>query len=180
MAARPAPPIPAEQVEALVAAGGALVRLASQSLTEVDARVSLIQFRALLALSEFGTMRATDLAGRIGAAPASVTRLCDRLVASELIRRVPNPQSRREVLLTATANGRQLVHRVIDRRRRDMGRVLAGLDQAERAIAVVVLRKFAALAAGLDHEEGDATVTALSNFAYLGDRPASPGSRVDR
>ncbi len=125
------------EVEAFIYASRALVALAVSSLAELDDRISLTHFRALLVLTDVGTMNAAELANQLGTSASSVTRLCDRLVADRLMRRTENPDNRREVLLTATPSGGRLVERVLARRRLGVQRVLdtCPLTNARRPFA---------------------------------------------
>jgi DNA-binding MarR family transcriptional regulator len=118
--------------------------LAVASLAELDDRISLAQFRALVVLSDVGTMKAAELADRLGTSASSVTRMCDRLVAGRLLRRIENPANRREVLLTATSSGNRLVERVMTRRRLGVRRILDRLDANERAATIRAFEVFAA------------------------------------
>jgi DNA-binding MarR family transcriptional regulator len=98
----------------------------------------------LVVLSDVGTMKAAELADRLGTSASSVTRMCDRLVAGRLLRRIENPANRREVLLTATATGSRLVERVMTRRRLGVRRILDRLDANERAATIRAFEVFAA------------------------------------
>src|ERR1700742_2298617 len=98
------PAVPAEQVQAVVEASRALIGVSLLSLAEMDEQVTLLQFRALVALAD-GPLKASELADRAGTSASTVTRLCDRLVADGLLHRVENPRSRREGLLSITAAG---------------------------------------------------------------------------
>jgi DNA-binding MarR family transcriptional regulator len=131
-------------VDAFISASRAIVALAVASLAELDDRISLTQFRALVVLDDVGTMKAAELADRLGTSASSVTRMCDRLVADRLLRRVENPANRREVLLTATANGSRLVERVLARRRLGVQRILDHLNADERAATIRAFEVFAA------------------------------------
>lgn len=137
------------EVEAIIYASRALVALAVSSLAELDDRMSLTHFRALLVLTDVGTMNAAELANQLGTSASSVTRLCDRLVADRLMRRTENPDNRREVLLTATPSGGRLVERVLARRRLGVQRVLDSLSADERGATVRAFEVFAEHAAPL-------------------------------
>lgn len=131
------------EVEALVRASRALVAIAVSALDALDDSVTLPQFRALVVLGELGTLRASELADRLGVSASTVTRIADRLAADGLLGRAENPSSRREVLLTISPSGERLVERVIDRRRALMRRLLDTLDTTERAAAVRSLNTLA-------------------------------------
>jgi DNA-binding MarR family transcriptional regulator len=141
--------LPDSDVDAFISASRAIVALAVASLAELDDRISLTQFRALAVLDDVGTMKAAELADRLGTSASSVTRMCDRLVADRLLRRVENPSNRREVLLTATSAGSRLVERVLARRRLGVQRILDHLNDDERAATVRAFEVFAAHAAAL-------------------------------
>ncbi|MFN2560408.1 MAG: MarR family winged helix-turn-helix transcriptional regulator [Jatrophihabitans sp.] len=140
---------PDNDIDAFISASRAIVALAVASLAELDDRISLTQFRALVVLDGVGTMRAADLADRLGTSASSVTRMCDRLVADSLLRRMENPSNRREVLLTVTAPGSRLVERVLARRRLSVQRILDHLNDGERAATVRAFKVFAEHAAPL-------------------------------
>lgn len=136
-----------EQLESLMAASRALVGLAVLSISELDVRMTLTQFRAVVLLRDAGTLKANQLARKLGTSASSVTRLCDLLEAEGLIRRIPNPQSRREVLIQASRKGERLVRRVMDRRRLDLRRILSTIDVADRSAVVSTMEQFAQRAA---------------------------------
>jgi DNA-binding MarR family transcriptional regulator len=131
-------------IDALVLASRAFVGIALASLAGLADRISLGQFRALVVLTEAGTLRSTELAEQLGVVASSVTRMCDRLVADGLVRRSENPRNRREVLLSATRPGRRLVDQALNRRRELIGQVLDDIDPAERASLVAAFGTFVA------------------------------------
>jgi DNA-binding MarR family transcriptional regulator len=107
----------------------------------VDDRLTLIQFRALVLLDEGGTLKTSELGAGLGIGGSSVTRLCDRLVDEGLIQRTPNPLSRREVLLTPSAEARSLVRKVRDRRSQDLRRILGALQPEDREPVASAMEK---------------------------------------
>jgi DNA-binding MarR family transcriptional regulator len=145
-------PVPDDQVETLLALSQALVGLTARSLSELDDRLTLIQFRALVLLDDAGTLRARELGAGLGVRGSSVTRLCDRLVDEGLIHRQPNPNSRREVLLTPSDEARSLVKKVLDRRSRDLRRILSALEPSDRAPVALAMKK---LSLGVESIHGD-------------------------
>ena len=109
-----------ELVNALLSAGRALVAIAARSLADLDAEVTLPQFRALVVLASRGPQRVVDISTELGVNPSTGTRMCDRLVAKKLIRRYRSTADRREVRLTLTAAGESLVREVTERRRAEL------------------------------------------------------------
>lgn len=119
----------AELVEALVMASRAMVALAARSLADLDADVTLPQFRALVVLAARGPQRVVDIASELGVYPSTGTRMCDRLVRKKLIRRYRSTGDRREVRLVLTPAGRRLVDAVTVRRREEMGRMVDAMPE---------------------------------------------------
>jgi DNA-binding MarR family transcriptional regulator len=70
------------------------------------------QFRALTVLHEHGPQNASALAGALGVAPSTITRLSNRLVRDGLIDRVPDPEDRRAVVLSVTRRGTRIADQV--------------------------------------------------------------------
>jgi DNA-binding MarR family transcriptional regulator len=109
-----------ELVNALLSAGRAMVAIAARSLADLDAEVTLPQFRALVVLASRGPQRVVDISTELGVNPSTGTRMCDRLVAKKLIRRYRSTADRREVRLTLTQTGERLVREVTERRRAEL------------------------------------------------------------
>ena len=74
-------------VDALLSASRAMVALAARSLADLDAEVTLPQFRALVVLASRGPQRVVDISAELGVNASTGTRMCDRLVRKTLIRR---------------------------------------------------------------------------------------------
>ncbi len=91
------------------------------------------QLAALAALDGHGAMTPGELAEHEKVQPPSMTRVIAALVESGLVMRAPHPTDRRQVVLTVTGNGRDLVNEA--RRRRDawLAKRLAELTPSERA-----------------------------------------------
>lgn len=114
-----------------------LVGLALRSIEQSD--VSLPQFRLLLVLHERGRSTSTQCAHALGVVGSSVTRLADRLHASGHLLRGADPDNRSVVTLELTEAGRRVVRAVTTRRRRELKRLLDGLDPADRAACAATL-----------------------------------------
>ena len=109
-----------------------VLMLASRANTRANQRVSTSQLQALLVLQERGPMNLTALADELGAIPSSATRLCDRLVAADLITREAGATDRREVFLHLTASGQRVVRQVRDLRRDGLREALEACTPRER------------------------------------------------
>jgi len=128
--AAPPPPPREDLVDALLSASRAMVAIAARSLANLDAEVTLPQYRALVVLASRGPQRVVDIATELGVNPSTATRMCDRLVVKKLVRRYRSTSDRREVRLTLTPTGRGLVQDVTDRRREELARLVESMPQS--------------------------------------------------
>jgi len=95
--------------------------------------LSETQLAALATLERHGAMTPGELAEHEKVQPPSMTRVISALVDSQLVRREPHVSDRRQVVLTATDAGRDLVIRARRRREEWLARRLKELPPAERA-----------------------------------------------
>jgi DNA-binding MarR family transcriptional regulator len=91
------------------------------------------QLAALATLERHGAMTPGELAEHEKVQPPSMTRVIAALVEWQLVMRAPHPSDRRQVVLTVTASGRDLVNKVRRRREAWLARRLAELSPQERA-----------------------------------------------
>lgn len=141
--ARPAQADLEEMTDAVMTASRALVAVAARSLADAEGRVSLAQYRVLVVLATRGPQRTADLAAALAVNPSTATRVCDTLVAKRLIRRQRATADRREVRLALSASGRRLVEQVVQRRRREITRIVAHVPPGSRRLVVDALRALA-------------------------------------
>lgn len=137
------PSEPAELTDALLTASRALVAVAARSLARVDDTVTLPQFRALVVLTTNGELSVSQLADSLDVHPSTVTRLCDRLEARRLVRRVIRASNRRETLIVLTSRGRRLVDTVTEHRRAEIAQIVERMPPRARTQAVAALQAFA-------------------------------------
>jgi DNA-binding MarR family transcriptional regulator len=133
-------------VDALLTASRALVGVAARSLaavTEADG-VTLPQYRALVVLATRPGTGVNDLADALDIHPSTATRLCDRLVAKQLVERVAGVADRRSIELHLAPAGRRLVATVASRRRREVAAIAARMSPADQRRALHGLQAFAA------------------------------------
>lgn len=140
------PPVPDDLTEALLTASRVLVALAARSLAVTEEQVTLPQYRVLVVIASRGPQRLADLAEALAINPSSATRVCDRLVAKQLVKRQRADTDRREIRLILSPTGRALVDEVTRRRRDDIAAVLAAIDDRDRAPLLAGLRALAAAA----------------------------------
>ncbi|MEQ1737045.1 MAG: MarR family transcriptional regulator [Rhodoglobus sp.] len=120
-----------DATETTIAASRALLGVVARSLAEALELVTLPQFRVMVILSG-GPLRMGALAERAHYLPSTFTRSVDRMVASGWVERTGNPGSRREVMVSLTPHGSQLVAHVTERRRREIAEVLDRLAAGDR------------------------------------------------
>ncbi|WP_127504335.1 MarR family winged helix-turn-helix transcriptional regulator [Actinoplanes solisilvae] len=115
------------------------------------------QLRVLAIIAENRHTNMNRLAEALEVVPSSASRLCDRLEATGLLRRVPDPRDRREVRLLLTPSAHRLLDQLRDRRREALGDVLDRMSPAERDQLVHSLQAFAQAAGGGDESEARRT-----------------------
>lgn len=131
-----------ELVETLLMAGRAMVALAARTLADVDDEVTLPQSRALIVLASRGPQRVTDIAADLGVAPSTATRMCDRLTRKGLIHRYRSAVNRREVLLSLTPSGKDLIRKLSQRRRDGLSLLVAPIPEESYIHIVQALQRF--------------------------------------
>lgn len=82
-------------VDAVLSASRVLVAIAARSLSDVAEEVTLTQYRTLVVLASRGPQNLASLAAAVGVTPATATRMCDRVVRKQLIRRSEERGDRR-------------------------------------------------------------------------------------
>ncbi|MHB1486789.1 MAG: MarR family winged helix-turn-helix transcriptional regulator [Acidimicrobiales bacterium] len=143
-------------IEAVLHASRALVAVAARSLAGAGEEVTLPQYRALVVLAGRGPQAPAVLAATLGVNPSTVTRMCDRLVRKGLVRRWGDRQDRRQVRVGLTKAGRSLVSEVTERRRSEIGRIVAAIPPDGRGRLVESLGAFADAAGELSDRDWSA------------------------
>lgn len=144
-------------VEAVLGASRVLVAVAARSLAGAAEEVTLPQYRALVVLASRGPQRVNSLAEALDVTSSTATRMCDRLVRKGLVRRRAARTDRREVRLTLTVPGQELVDEVTRRRRAEISEILRKVPGPDQAAIVDLFDKLAAAAGenpGRDPAEG--------------------------
>lgn len=149
---RTAPTISEE--DATLAAVNVLLRIAAQSVLEVEEIVSTPQLRVLILIAADGPQNLSAVAVELGVHPSNATRTCDRLVKSALVTRTEDQADRRFAKLALTPDGNALVRRVLDRRRSAMNEILSRMDSPDRAAVTSAFRTFAETAGGSGTSDG--------------------------
>lgn len=128
--------------DAVLTASRLLVAVSAQSIAAVDESITIPQFRLLVVLDHRGPVKLTEVAGALAVNPSTATRMVDRLVAADLVSREANPASRRELVVSLTGTGAAVVREVIQRRRREIARIVARMPEPARRGLVRALTAF--------------------------------------
>jgi DNA-binding MarR family transcriptional regulator len=140
-------------VDAVLSASRVLVAVAARSLADVAEEVTLTQYRTLVVLASRGPQSLAGLADAVGVTPATATRMCDRLVRKDLIRRRTERDDRRQLRVVLTAKGRSLVGDVTDRRREEIARITNEIPASEQAVLVHALGRLASAAGEVPEQD---------------------------
>ncbi|GGK99824.1 MarR family winged helix-turn-helix transcriptional regulator [Mangrovihabitans endophyticus] len=140
-------------VSALMMASRAFVGITARSLAGIDADVTLPQFRALMVLAMRGPQRPADISAELKVAPSTGTRMCDRLVRKQLLRRTRTPSDRRVVRLRLTPAGRELVEQVVRARREELTAIVAATAEHWGPPVTAALQAFAEASGELPEQD---------------------------
>jgi DNA-binding MarR family transcriptional regulator len=135
-------PDPHETADAFVTASRALISLAVRTIDDSPVDVTIAQHRVLVLLAARGDLTIGEIAEGLGVNPSNATRYCDRLQRLGLIARTRSPQDGRVVHVELTADGRNVVKNVTERRRAEVEKVLGRMTPAESASVLEALRAF--------------------------------------
>jgi DNA-binding MarR family transcriptional regulator len=126
------------------------------------------QLRVLAVIADSRPTNMSRLAEALDVVPSSASRLCDRLEATGMLRRVPDPRDRREVRLMLTPAARRLLDELREGRREAIAAVLERMSPADRQGLVDSLQAFATAT-------GDPGGQAVPGEADGADDPDGPG-----
>ena len=144
---------PDSVVDAVLSASRVLVAVAARSLADVAEEVTLTQYRTLVVLASRGPQNLAGLADAVGVTPATATRMCDRLVRKDLIRRRTERDDRRQLRVALTVKGRSLVDAVTGRRRQEIARIINEIPVEQQAVLVQALGRLASAAGEVPEQD---------------------------
>jgi DNA-binding MarR family transcriptional regulator len=153
-------PMDEAAVDAVLTASRTMVAVATRSLGAAAEDTTIAQYRALVVLASRGPQRMVDLAAALGVTPSTTGRMCDRLLRKKLIRRHRARADRREVLVSITAAGRQVVDQATARRRALIAAILSRLSAGQQSAVAAALSAFAAAAGEVPDEQWPALAEA--------------------
>jgi DNA-binding MarR family transcriptional regulator len=108
---------------------------------------SPVQLRALTALRKLGEANLAQLSEDMGVTVSTTSRLVDRLVGADWVRREPSPNNRREISLTLSAPGKRLLRRFDERRVELLRECLHRLPGERQQWVIVALAELTGVAA---------------------------------
>ncbi|MFI5936885.1 MarR family winged helix-turn-helix transcriptional regulator [Actinoplanes sp. NPDC051494] len=138
---------PPQHAAAVDDAAASLLAVWDAAREQATPRLSGPQLNALLVVERAEGINLRGLAGQLRMILSSASRLCDRLVASGLVERVPGRADRREIALFLTPSSRALLTNLRTTRREILSDVLARMSPAGRAGLVRGLAEFSHAAA---------------------------------
>ncbi|WP_017586117.1 MarR family winged helix-turn-helix transcriptional regulator [Nocardiopsis ganjiahuensis] len=112
-------------------AGWAITVVQLNSVVAARLGVTDTDVQCLHVLGNHGPATPGALAGRVNLTTGSASRMIDRLVAADCVRRVPDPDDRRRVLIEPTQEGLRRVSEAYAGLVADTRADLAGFDEAE-------------------------------------------------
>jgi DNA-binding MarR family transcriptional regulator len=130
-------------VDAVLTASRTFVAVAERSLGASAEETTLAQYRALVVLASRGPQRLVDLAHALEVTPPTAGRMCDRLLRKGLIRRHRARADRREIQVSVTAAGRDVVDQATARRRELLAEILGRLPARQQSAVAAALAAFA-------------------------------------
>ncbi|SCL36535.1 DNA-binding transcriptional regulator, MarR family [Micromonospora nigra] len=129
-------------------AAAALVGVLESAASRHQLTVSPTQLRVLSLVSSRPQLNVNGLAELLDVVPSSASRLCDRLEAIGLLRRVVDPRDRREVRLVPTSAAQELLGELTARRHRAVQSVLDRMPPHAQRELLTALAAFAQAASG--------------------------------
>ena len=146
-------------LDAVLTASRTLIAVAERSLGATAEETTLAQYRALVVLASRGPQRMVDLARALEVTPPTAGRMCDRLLRKGLIRRHRARADRREVLVSVTAAGREVVDHATAQRRELLAEILGRLSARQQAAVAAALQAFADAAGEVPDSQWPARTT---------------------
>ena len=110
---------------------------------DIPAYLTELRLRLLVAISEVGKIRMSDLAAKLGIQPRTVTQFVDALEQEKLLVRVPDPDDRRATFLQLTESAPPLMIQARAAMSESAEKVLASLPLEGRSQLLELLYQLA-------------------------------------
>jgi DNA-binding MarR family transcriptional regulator len=131
-----------QEMETMLSAARVFAAITAESIAQAGAGITLPQLRVLVLASRPGPLNATGVAEALDVHLSTASRICDRLVQGGLLDRRDRPEDRRQIELTLTEDGRQLLSKVTDHRQVVFGQILRRMDSDGRTSLIDALTGF--------------------------------------
>jgi DNA-binding MarR family transcriptional regulator len=145
----------ASEDEVLLAAARLVVGISVRAADRIG-EASLVQLRALTVLSELPGANLVQLAEGMGVTVSTTSRLVDRLVTAGLVERRPSELTRREISISLTPVGEQVLERYDGMRVSSLRARMEQLGARQRKAAFQALERLVATGPGDDGRPSDA------------------------
>ncbi len=99
----------------------------------METNITMPQMRVLFYIFNHGTTNFTRLASALGVTPSNITGIIDRLVEQGFVSRQENPEDRRQLILSLTDKGQNIVTGLRESRARRISEILERLSPEELA-----------------------------------------------
>ena len=131
-------------VEALMAISRVMTAVVARTLAGVEETVSVPQFRVLVMLRYEGALNLKSIADGLGVNPSNASRACDKLVGAGLVSRGDAAHDRRNVSISLTPEGHELVDSLMLARAELLAQAVADMRPSDRRELVPSLTAFLA------------------------------------
>jgi DNA-binding MarR family transcriptional regulator len=140
----------ADEMATMLSAARVFAAITAESIAQAGAGITLPQLRVLVLAAERQPLSATAVAEALAVHASTASRICDRLVQAGMLHRRDRPEDRRQLELTLTDEGRELLAAVTDHRRSVFDRILREMEPGERSSLAQALGAFIDAAKGYD------------------------------
>jgi len=120
-------------------------RIYTQMLSQVD--LTLPQYALLYQLMLLGAVSMTEISSRLGITKPAVTSLVDRLEEKKFLKRAPNAEDRRVILLEILPKGKKVITEILGE---SLGLLLKAYDQFDSKEHAIVSRFYATVSKVMD------------------------------
>lgn len=139
-------------LEVLMRSARVFAAITAESIARAGDVVTPPQLRVLVLAAHHGPLNNTAVAADLNVHLSNASRISDRLVQAGLLNRRDSPTDRRNVELTLTDQGQQLVNAVLEHRRSALTEALQRMRPASRDALVTALDEFNAVAESQDRQ----------------------------
>lgn len=135
-----------DDVDSVMRGSRVIAAIIAESVARAGDLVSVPQLRTLVLVATRAEVNASRVAASLDIHLSNASRLCERLVRAGLLDRRQSTVDRRNLVLSLTPAGSQLLATVIDHRRRAFSRILEQMSVPTRSALSAGLDEFARLA----------------------------------